>query len=515
MQLTPNDKAKYLQQKNAEIDKKQAVERQGLKEKLEHDPQMHQKAGLTEAGYAAFMNQIAGTNQQGFSDKTAYGNVDKRVLKDGQGNTIMTQEKGAVGGVHDKKEMGALAKELKAAGFKNTAQEIESMAAQGKGFNFDMTRDKSGHITGFTATGGATASLNDKAREDMGRLKEYTNLDKSTVGSISWKGKSKIEEDTDKKLIDKGLRETIGNRSSRGDRLDHFDQKQVATPSGMENGYYYKAKNGTEFLVSGQKDGLLHQKMQKDGKAVDIMIDPRTGAVLLEKGESGKKEVIFADRTEYQGGSAVTGSFNSAVSKAVSKATGWDEKSVQLGVGTFEDLTSSVLPLANAGSGGAGVKGRLNETKDVLQKGKATGQKVLDKMTRANKSIRVDEAGRVVTRKGTGSAPAPAAGGAPAPSAGGVPRGDIGGGLTNTSGSPSPSPSGYSGLPGGGNQAPRTAPRPAARPAGNSNLGGINNTHPAAPNNGGYGKVGTGNVKSPKPAGAGAPKKALHPAKIM
>ena len=344
-QVTAEDKSKLM----SAVDAKQAAEQKELGEKLKNDPTMYRQGGLTGEGYSAQMGNIAGANQQGYVDtNAAYGPVQKSSIVDRNGQFIMTSEKGSVSG---KDRMGALAQELRQAGFKHTAKEIDKMAKEGKAFDFALSRDKDGRITGFNATGGASATLRDKAVEETGRLRDHTDLDKSTVGRQEWSGKSKVQEDTDKKLVDRGLRETIGNHSKHGDRFENFSEKKIATPDGMETGYYYKAKNGTEFLVSGQKDGLLHHKVQKDGKAVDIMMDPRTGAVLLEKGESGKKEVIFANRSEYQGGTAVSGSVNTALSNKIADYTGWDEKTVQLAIGTAQDVGNSIMPVANAGSG--------------------------------------------------------------------------------------------------------------------------------------------------------------------
>lgn len=467
--LNHNDKAKALHKKEAEIDAKQTAERSALENKLKADPTMHQKAGLTEEGYKAFMGQIAGANQQSFTDREkAYGATDKKVQTDGNGNVVRTDEKGAV---HDKKAMHALAKELRAGGLKHAAKELDAMAAKGKGFNFELSRDKTGHITNFNASGGATATLNDKARQDIGRLNEYTNLNKSTVGSQQWSGKSKVQELTDKKVIDQGLRETIGNRSDKGDRLANFTEKKVATVGGgMETGYYYKAKNGTEFLVSGQQDGLLHQKIQKDGKAVDIMVDPRSGAVLLEKGESGKKEVIYANRSEYQGGTGVTGAFNSAVSSKVASVTGWDEKTVQMAVGTIEDVTNSVLPAASAVSGA-----RASHKAAKVEAAKTGGPDPGLRATAKRAAHKIAEIpGKVADRIN----PSRVQQRAQQQNAGMGPLGTSGG-------APAASPAAHVATP-------ANTPRP--------NMSGINNSAPSVSNNGGY-----GNLTTRRPAGGASP----------
>ena len=72
------------------------------------------------------------------------------------GNTVMEQEKGSV---HNAQQMEALARELDSQGFTHTAKGIRAMEKQGKGFDFVMTRDGEGNITGFQATGGAKSKL--------------------------------------------------------------------------------------------------------------------------------------------------------------------------------------------------------------------------------------------------------------------------------------------------------------------------------------------------------------------
>jgi len=260
---------------------RRAIAEQNVPEDIKKDPALYQNGHITEAGYAAQMGNIAGANQQSFvKADTAYGPVDKRDVVDRSGNKIMGQEKGSV---HNAKEMHALAKELRANGFTHAAKELDSMAENGKGFDFQISRDGQNNITGFSALGGATAQLNDKATEDRGRLNQYTNLDSSHTG------RSNVREDTDKTVIDKGLRETVG--------------------SFIKSGYSNEQLNTTAFHGAAT--------INVDGKATQVQGDwyyDKKGHLIGGAFQNGSSGDVLAYKTDVNGAqhfSRVTGKFDS------------------------------------------------------------------------------------------------------------------------------------------------------------------------------------------------------------
>ncbi len=151
----------------------------------------------------------------------------------------------------------------------------------------------------------------------------------------------------DRTIVDKGLRSTIGNQEWRGNRgiFEDYSEKRVSGPDGMTTQYSWKDKAGHEYVVAGNKDGLMHMQVQKDGKAASLTIDPRTGETLLETTQSGKKDVLFAGRTEIQQGTSVTGAANAAAGK-IGESMGFDREGSEAFVGTLQSLWSDVVPIA-------------------------------------------------------------------------------------------------------------------------------------------------------------------------
>ncbi|WP_224962466.1 conjugal transfer protein TraG N-terminal domain-containing protein [Geomonas subterranea] len=421
---------------------RRAIADQYASDKIKNDPNLYKDGHVTDAGYAAFMKSIAGANQASFVDGNG---AKKSVALDDNGNATM------VSTLRD-----------------NTNRDLSGTSS----VKDDTHKTLSG-----------TSSVKDNSHKTLSgtsSVKDNSHRDLS--------GTSSVKDNTHK---------TLSGTSSVNDN----SHRDLSGSSSVKDDTH-RTLSGTSSVKDNTHKDLRGTSRHTDNS--DVTLDGTSHRTdNLTSSVSGNTEEIHAGSTRIHGGTVVDGATTAAVG-SIGEKVGLDRKNVEAGVGTVLNIASDVLPLAGAVQGK--LSGRVEEGKEVIDKAKKGVEYAKGKLSGRDKPVRVDEAGRTITRDG--SAHAPAGGGAPAPSAGGG-HGNLGN-LTNSSSAPAPASSGYGTFGSGAAH----APRPAARPAGNANLGGMQNGGPSVANNGGYGKVGTGAAKAPKPGGGGAPK-AVRPAKIM
>ncbi len=286
---------------------------------MKSNPSYFSDGQITDAGVYEFAKRVEGAGIR---------------YQDGQGTATATL--GASGSVvrsdtdkvYSPTEAKSIANEIGKYGNPNVAARIRSLAKSGHSIHGVMSRGADGHAVDFNFTHGGGASDKDMSTSDKGRVDSHSNL-------------TRVEE---------GLRSTIGNQSWRGSRgiEENFSYEKYAGRDGqLHDRYSWTDKSGHKHVVSGSDNGLIQMSVQKDGKVANMSVDPQTGQVLLEDTASGKKDVLFADRTEIQQGTQVTGAANAAVGK-LGTYLGADQKTAEAVVGTVQSVASDVLPLANA-----------------------------------------------------------------------------------------------------------------------------------------------------------------------
>jgi len=477
---------------------RRAIAEQNVGNDIKNNPALYNKDGLTELGYAAQMANIAGANQQGFvNSNAAYGAVQKSSIVDGNGQTIMTTEKGQT---TSPKEMRALAAELRANGgdnFKYTAKQIEKHAAEGKGFDFVMNRDKNGNITGFNATGGASATLKDKAIEETGRLRSHVM--------------KKVDDQRDEKKR--------GSDTIAGDRVLKDDSNVTRSGTSSLKDDSHVTKSGTSSMKDDSHVTKSGKSSMRDNshvtKAGTSTLTDNTDRTLdgtshrsdnLRSSVSGESEEIHTGSTRVHMGTVVDGATSSAVG-AIADKVGIDRKTAEGAVGVGLNVASDVMPIAGA-MRSSGARGRLEEGKEALEKAKGLPQKAWDKVSGANKPARVDEAGRTVTRGGEIINPSSASG-APtsAPAANSGPQNADITGMTT----PRPDYTSNGGL----------GPLPKGGHSGGGSLQNAGSLDGMAPSrsvqnsNGGIGPLPGGSRPGGAPKSGGGAPKAVRPPKTM
>jgi conjugal transfer mating pair stabilization protein TraG len=197
------------------------------------------KKELTPLGIAKF---VAAMQSVGIEYGTKYGHETMDLGSDGKVARIS-----AVGTVpgSDRAELEKFAAQLDGADMHNEAGAVRRMAAKGKSFTFGISYDRRGGVVGFEGGRGGTFTSSDKDVTDTGRLREYTNLDRSTTGRQSWSGSRVVREDTDLSVVDKGLRSTVGTFMKSGYSNENFNL--------MSNvGAYKLSIDGKEQWVQGE-----------------------------------------------------------------------------------------------------------------------------------------------------------------------------------------------------------------------------------------------------------------------
>lgn len=286
---------------------------------MKSNPTYFSYGQITDAGFYEFAKRVEGAGikyQDGQGTATATLGSDGAVVKSDSDK------------VYSPAEAMAVANEIGKFGNPNVASRIKGLAKDGHSVHGTVTRGRDGHAVDFNFTHGGGASDRDMSTSDKGRVDSYSNL-------------TRVEE---------GLRSTIGNQTWRGNRgiEENFSYDKYASKDGqLHDRYSWTDKAGNKHVVSGTDSGLIQMSVQKDGKVANMYMDPQSGQVLLENTQSGKKDVLFADRTEIQQGTSVTGSANAAAGKLASYL-GVDQKSAEAVIGTVQGVASDVLPIAGA-----------------------------------------------------------------------------------------------------------------------------------------------------------------------
>ncbi len=286
---------------------------------MKSNPKYFADGQVTDAGYYEFAKRVEGgritfQDEQGVSTATVGGSGDV-VRKDSDR-------------VYSPDEARAIASEIQRFGNPNVAARIKGLAKDGHSLHGTVTRGQDGHAVDFHFTHGGGASDKDMSTSDKGRVDSYSNVTH----------------------VEDGLRSTIGNQTWRGSKgiEENFTYEKYAGRDGqLHDRYSWTDKGGHKHVVSGTDNGLIQMSVQKDGKVANVYMDPQSGQVLLENTQSGKKDVLFADRTEIQQGTSVTGSANAALGKLTSYL-GIDQKSAEAVWGTLQGVASDVLPIAGA-----------------------------------------------------------------------------------------------------------------------------------------------------------------------
>ena len=325
---------------------------------MKSNPNYYSNGQITDAGFYEFAKRIEGAGikyQDGQGTATATLGADGSVKRSDSDK------------VYSPAEAMVIANEIGRFGNPNVASRIMGLAKDGHSVHGTVSRGQNGHAVDFNFNHGGGASDRDMSTSDKGRVDSYSNL-------------TRVEE---------GLRSTVGNITWRGNRgiEENFTYEKYAGKDGqMHDRYSWTDKAGNKHVVSGTDSGLIQMSVQKDGKVANMYMDPQSGQVLLENTQSGKKDVLFADRTEIQQGSSVTGSANAALGKLTSYL-GVDQKSAEAVWGTLQGVASDVLPIAGAvGSTTAYMRSASATVKAETQAAEKAAEQAAEKASRETAS---------------------------------------------------------------------------------------------------------------------------------
>lgn len=198
---------------------------------LKGDPEMYQGGKLTDKGFAQMQKAMEGQN---ITFTTSDGRHTMNVGMDG--NVVNSNSQGVVAS-GDKSAAETLKRDLQKAGFGNNAvSEVDRMMKAGKGFSYDITRDRAGNIESFSINRGGEVNRRDIATFRVGRDAESVDRDVRTV--------------------DKGLRETVGSFIKTG--YEHTDLNLS-----RRSGAYNVSVAGKEMKVNGD---WYYGRNEKTGK---------------------------------------------------------------------------------------------------------------------------------------------------------------------------------------------------------------------------------------------------------
>ncbi|SNB45439.1 conjugal transfer protein TraG N-terminal domain-containing protein [Geobacter sp. DSM 9736] len=198
---------------------------------LKSDPEMYQGEKLTDKGFAQMQKAMEGQN---INFTTSDGRHTMNVGMDG--NVVNSNSQGVVAS-GDKAAAETLKQDLRKAGFgKNAVSEVDRMMKAGKGFAYDITRDRAGNIESFSINRGGEVNRRDMATFRVGRDAESVDRDVRTV--------------------DRGLRETVGSFIKTG--YEHTDLNLS-----RKTGAYNVSVGGKEMKVNGD---WYYGRNEKTGK---------------------------------------------------------------------------------------------------------------------------------------------------------------------------------------------------------------------------------------------------------
>ncbi len=337
---------------------------------------------VTAAGELELMKGVSDANLPAFvKPDTGYGAVKRKVVAG-----VGSSDEGAMS-AGPSKERSALAAELAGAGWKHVAKAIESTSTP---FNFTINRDKDNNITGFEAMGGARSLSSDMATINSGRLVDYTNLTKSTVGRQEWSGESIVREETNIHKINQGLRREVGDQSWTGSRKVDENTDVSLNQNYAKIDRTLGAKKDAKLIQSINKtlESRGSEQRVQPGMMLTAMIDRNSGELTTWDIKSGGESVTKDLTTKHTGkqtredrnsttvtqGTSVTGSGTKVIEKVAEKA-GLDETTTkyvsEVGATVF-DITSKVGALV----GGVKSAGSAIPTsRGGAIPGRGTGQK--------------------------------------------------------------------------------------------------------------------------------------------
>ena len=382
------------------LEAKQAGETSKLESDLKKDPASYQKAGMTEAERFAQQANIARANPDAIvNNKEAYGPVKE--------SNIMGVMKLQEGAVSNKGQMYALADKVGATkGYENTANEIRKMAnAPGgpRGFGFQMASDKDGHLTGFTAVGGGTATLNDKAAEDRtnrmvsGTSSVVDNTHKTASGTSSVVDNTHKTASGTSSVVDDSHKTASGTSSV----VDDSHKTASGTSSVVDDSH--KTASGTSSVVDN-----THKTASGTSSVVDDSHTTTDGTSHttnnLTSVQAGDRDVLYAGSSEIHTGTKVDGATSAALGQ-MGEAVGLDKKTVETFAATALNVASDVLPIANAASGARATDGAAREAAQKAGTDAPGPKATLDRAAgwvkrKLDPVSGTDEAGRPMTRSG-------------------------------------------------------------------------------------------------------------------
>jgi hypothetical protein len=361
----------------------------GIAEKLAHSQQVRSAASiaapyewqcnselwdksrnqLTDKGVDTF---IAAT-QGGVNYATKYG--AGFVQLDSGGNSVRWSEHGTIP-ANDREGLNALADKVKNSGHPYEANALRAQA--GHAVEYDMSGDTRGNISGFAAGSGGSVTFGDKGLTDRGRENDYTNLNKSTTGSIAQ------NYNVDTTNIEKGLRSDIGDKSRTGDLVtqEHFHgnvdghnfTNATAEIRGNTFSVYGETADGRWETVSGytSKDAAGNRRWTvmkgRDDSGMSFTPQAAMDSVL------NKHSVPESAMKDYQTKMAFAGNFVDAMQQLRSESSTYSKES------SLTTSLSTRIPRTGrmAGSGGIGslhtgmqqenINTQFRETMKILDK---------------------------------------------------------------------------------------------------------------------------------------------------
>jgi hypothetical protein len=219
---------------------------------------------VTEAGILKAAQDAGLAKPQTFGDlskaEQALGGLRKAITLDGHGAMTGTSLEGRTASAA---HMEHLAKYLDAHNLHKSAAGVRRMEESGNGFDFNLSTDANGHVTGFQATAGGHTLFQDRAEENTQNLNRSGTVRENRITTLDEKGATKIDHDFS------GI--FGGFKFSHADFIAHGDNATVVgRPEGSDtmltlkgvadrtNGGYSLAATSQEGGVRYSSDGLVH-----------------------------------------------------------------------------------------------------------------------------------------------------------------------------------------------------------------------------------------------------------------
>jgi conjugal transfer mating pair stabilization protein TraG len=210
---------------------------------------------VTEAGILKASQDAGLAKPQSFGDlnkeEKALGGLRKAITLDGNGAVTGTSLEGRTSSAY---HMDQLAKFLDANNLHKSAAGVRRMEEIGNGFDFTLSTDAAGHVTGFQASAGGHTLFQDRAEENTldsrksGRENIYRNVNSVEAGTFITTGYK---------------HEDFNQNVKHGAYMMNLDGKEMLVQGNL---YYDKAGHligGT--VENGLNESVLAYKMDKAG----------------------------------------------------------------------------------------------------------------------------------------------------------------------------------------------------------------------------------------------------------